>query len=175
MLDNEIYKYVKKYLDETMLRLGTKLMVLLGATELVCIVGFSSLLDEYNHDRTSTTLALIWLIVAVIFELLAYPIGYDLIKGELVKILGWVLFAGPICISVLYNYRMDPNSWTVVVVVLSITITNIIPAYLLAKKAIEWKNKISKDKTATFMTFATIIQGLAAIIQVLLAIIALMK
>ena len=77
-------KYInmlKKYLDETTLRLGTKLMVLLGATELVCIVGFSSLLDEYNHDRTSTTLALIWLIGAVTFELLVYPIGYDLIKG----------------------------------------------------------------------------------------------
>lgn len=171
-------KYInmlKKYLDETTLRLGTKLMVLLGATELVCIVGFSSLLDEYNHDRTSTTLALIWLIGAVTFELLVYPIGYDLIKGELVKILGWVLFAGPICISVLYNYRMDPNSWTMDIVVLSITITNIIPACILAKKVIEWKNKIFKDKTDTFMTFASIIQGLAAIIQVLLAIIALMK
>lgn len=171
-------KYInmlKKYLDETTLRLGTKLMVLLGATELVCIVGFSSLLDEYNHDRTSTTIVLIGSIVVVTFELLAYPITYAFIKGELVKLLGWVLFVGPICISVLYNYRMDPNSWTVAIVVLSITITNIIPAYILAKKVIEWKNKISKDKTTTFMTFATIIQGLAAMIQVLLAIIALMK
>lgn len=166
---------LEKYLDKTALRLGTKLMVLLGATELVCIVGFSSLLYEYNHNKTSATIALIGSIVVVTFELLAFPITYAFIKGELVKLLGWILFAGPICISVLYNYRMDPNSWTVAVVVLSITITNIIPAYILAKKLIEWKDKISKDKTTTFMTFATIIQGLAAIIQVLLAIIALMK
>ena len=46
-------KYInmlKKYLDETTLRLGTKLMVLLGATELVCIVGFSGYLSTGMVD-----------------------------------------------------------------------------------------------------------------------------
>lgn len=51
-------------------------------------------------------------------------------------------FISPICISVFFNCSMDPNSWTMAVVILSMTITNIIPAYILTKKVIEWKERI---------------------------------